>query len=173
MTALTAEEITIRKAAKETEERAVQVAMQAELENAIELAVASHQGQRDKQGQPYILHCLRVMLAVAVQGATDLLPAAVLHDVVEDTGVTPDELPDHGMSTRTVGLLWSLTRLDGESYTSYIERVAMDRQASIVKLADLHDNMGGLWKLPDQYEARRLAARYDAAITKLTLAHNL
>jgi GTP diphosphokinase / guanosine-3',5'-bis(diphosphate) 3'-diphosphatase len=56
----------------------------ATLERAIEIAARAHAGQTDKAGQPYILHPLRVMLAV------NSLPekmAAVMHDVVEDTNV--------------------------------------------------------------------------------------
>lgn len=145
---------------------------QLELDNAIELAVASHQGQRDKQGRPYILHLLRVMLAVDALGASDLLPAAVLHDVVEDTGLAPEELPGHGMSLRTTQLVALLSKGEGETYADYIERVATDRQASIIKVADLKDNLGRLWQLPD-VEARRLRGRYEPALERLTLVHNL
>ncbi|MBP8277859.1 MAG: HD domain-containing protein [Propionivibrio sp.] len=55
------------------------------LEHAIALAASAHSGQVDKAGQPYILHPLRLMLAVTTP---DERMAAVLHDVVEDTAIT-------------------------------------------------------------------------------------
>jgi guanosine-3',5'-bis(diphosphate) 3'-pyrophosphohydrolase len=61
----------------------------ATLEKAIEIAARAHTGQVDKAGQPYILHPIQVMLRV--QGE-DARIAAVLHDVVEDSEVTIDDL---------------------------------------------------------------------------------
>ena len=63
------------------------------LERAIEIAAATHAGQTDKGGAPYILHPLRVMLRVA-RGAQQIV--AVLHDVVEDSDgkITFDDLTD-------------------------------------------------------------------------------
>ncbi|MDI3292501.1 hypothetical protein [Janthinobacterium tructae] len=68
-------------------------ARRATLERAIEIAAATHAGQTDKGGAPYILHPLRVMLRVA-PGAQQIV--AVLHDVVEDSdGKIPfDDLAD-------------------------------------------------------------------------------
>lgn len=66
------------------------------LERAIEMALHAHAGQVDKAGEPYILHPLRLMLAL-----NGMYPrmAAVLHDVVEDTSVTLDNLRSEGFPT--------------------------------------------------------------------------
>ena len=63
------------------------------IERAIEIAAAAHAGQRGKDGDPYIFHPLRLMLAVKTDSER---MAAVLHDVVEDTAVTLDDLRKTG-----------------------------------------------------------------------------
>jgi (p)ppGpp synthase/HD superfamily hydrolase len=108
------------------------------LEDAIALAVESHHGQTDKVGQPYILHPLRVMLAVHGEAAR---MAAVLHDVVEDCGVTLDDLRVHGYPEDVVQAVDCLTRREGESYEAFVDRLAPNPLARCVKLADLEDNL--------------------------------
>jgi len=63
------------------------------LEKAIQLAVEAHRGQRDKAGQPYILHPLRVMLRMGTDGERIV---AVLHDVIEDGDWTLQRLQEAG-----------------------------------------------------------------------------
>lgn len=64
------------------------------LEKAIEIAVKAHKGQKDKAGEPYILHCLSVML----KGKTeDEKIVGVLHDAVEDTKITIEFLKEEGV----------------------------------------------------------------------------
>lgn len=135
------------------------------LDDAILLAVQAHHGQRDKAGLPYILHPLRVMLGV--QGETARM-AAVLHDVVEDTPHTLDDLRRLGYPEAVVRAVDALTRRDGEAYGAFVERAAADPVARLVKLADLEDNMD-IRRLPvfGEPERRRLA-RYHAAWQRLT-----
>ena len=71
----------------------------ATLERALEIAAKAHAGQMDKAGQPYVLHPLRMMLAVTTPEAR---MAAVLHDVVEDTAVTLEELRDEGFPAAVI-----------------------------------------------------------------------
>jgi (p)ppGpp synthase/HD superfamily hydrolase len=108
------------------------------LEDAIALAVAAHQGQRDKSGQPYILHPLRVMFRLDTD---EERMTAVLHDVLEDTPHTAEELRGLGYPARVVDALERLSRRESESYEEFIERLAPDSLALRVKLADLEDNM--------------------------------
>ena len=111
------------------------------LAQAIELATSSHRGQIDKSGKPYILHPLRVMNAVLAEGhSEDVAIAAVLHDVVEDTDTTIDEIYKlfGGTVAETVD---ALTRREGESYNTYVKRVLDFRRATIVKLYDIFDNI--------------------------------
>lgn len=108
------------------------------LEKAIQIAVNAHFGQKDKAGSPYILHPLRVMHSV---DATDAKIVAVLHDVVEDTPVTFDELIEAGIPKHLVITLRLLTHKENVSYEDYILRLSENQLAVKVKLADLKDNM--------------------------------
>ncbi len=110
----------------------------ANLERAIELAVKHHKGQVDKAGQPYILHPLRLMLAMSTESERIV---AVLHDIVEDTPITLDDLRKEGFSEKIVSAIECVTKHDGEDYDSFIERISHNPLATSVKLADLEDNM--------------------------------
>jgi (p)ppGpp synthase/HD superfamily hydrolase len=109
-----------------------------ELENAIRIAVAAHQGQVDRAGQPYILHPLRVMARCQT---TPERIVAVLHDVVEDTHWTFDDLRKEGFSEEIIQALECVTKREGEPYEDFVRRSAENRIATRVKLADLEDNM--------------------------------
>ncbi|WP_242344126.1 GTP pyrophosphokinase [Anaeromyxobacter terrae] len=106
--------------------------------DAVALAAEKHRDATDKGGAPYILHPLRVMLAMTTDEARRV---AVLHDVIEDAGVTPDELQRRGYPDREVAALVALTKRTGEDYATFIERVRPDPLAATVKRADLLDNM--------------------------------
>lgn len=113
-------------------------AKQARLEDAIALAVEAHQGQRDKNGQPYVLHPLRVMFSCETENERIV---AVLHDVVEDTGRSFDDLRRLGFSEEVISALDCVTKREGEKYEQFVERSAANPIARRVKLADLQDNM--------------------------------
>ena len=108
------------------------------LEEAIALAAQAHRGQVDKAGQPYVLHLLRVMFRVETEQERI---AAVLHDLVEDTGHTFDDLRALGYPAEIVEALDCLTRRAEESYEQFVERAAANPLARRVKLADIEDNM--------------------------------
>lgn len=110
---------------------------QGTLERAIEIAARTHAGQVDKGGAPYILHPLRVMLRVA-PGAQQIV--AVLHDVVEDSDVTFEDLEREGFSAEVIAGLRAVTKIEGESYEDFVARAALDPVGSKVKLADLAEN---------------------------------
>ena len=134
------------------------------LEDAIALAVEAHRGQRDKAGQTYILHPLRVMMRLETEAER---MAAILHDVVEDTPYTLERLRELGYPEEVLGALDCLTKREGESYEAFIERVRPHPLARRVKLADLEDNMD-VRRLPSvgPKETERLA-RYRAAWARL------
>ena len=96
------------------------------------LALDKHHGQVDKGGAPYIIHPLRVMCAM--QTETEQI-VAVLHDVVEDTDVTLDDLRRMGYSEEIVEAVDHLSRRDGESYEAFIQRIKPHPLAVRVKLA--------------------------------------
>jgi (p)ppGpp synthase/HD superfamily hydrolase len=108
------------------------------IETAIKIAVDAHGGQTDLSGQPYILHPLRVMLAMPADAER---AAAVLHDVVEDTEVTLEDLRLAGLPEEVIAAVDCVTKRKGEAYTDYLDRIANNPIARRVKLADLQDNM--------------------------------
>ena len=137
------------------------------LEDAIELAVKAHRGQvyPSPQREPYVLHLFRVMLAVDTAPAR---MAAVLHDVLEDTTLTVDDLLDAGVPRTVVDAVVALTHRPQDSYDEYIERVADNELAREVKLADLADNLANNESLPRTPEVVARIDRYRRAIRRLT-----
>jgi (p)ppGpp synthase/HD superfamily hydrolase len=107
------------------------------LEKAIEIAVRAHAGQKGKDGSPYILHPLRLMTRL---GTDEERMAAVLHDVVEDTEVTLDELRNAGFPEEVLTAVRLLTHEEGISYEDYVRRLKPHPIARRIKLADLEDN---------------------------------
>ena len=105
---------------------------------AIRIAVEAHRGQKDRAGAPYILHPLRMMFRLQTDAER---MAAVLHDVVEDTDWTLDQLRAEGFPEEVVAAVDHLTRRDGESYEEFVIRAAAHPVARRVKIADLEDNM--------------------------------
>jgi (p)ppGpp synthase/HD superfamily hydrolase len=111
---------------------------QTKLGEAIALAAQAHLGVMDKSGQPYILHPLRVMFRCE----TDIERiVAVLHDVVEDTGRTFDDLRKLGYSEEVIAALDCVTKHEGENYEDFVRRAAANPIARNVKIADIEDNM--------------------------------
>jgi (p)ppGpp synthase/HD superfamily hydrolase len=102
------------------------------------VATQAHQGQVDKAGQPYISH--PEFIASQVIG-DEAKAVAWLHDVVEDTPVTFDDLRAEGLSETAIEAVAVLTKGENESYEAYLERVAANPIAKAVKLADLKHNM--------------------------------
>lgn len=108
------------------------------LEQAIAIAVEAHHGQRDRCGAPYITHPLRVMHRL---GSIDEQIVAILHDVVEDTSWTFEDLRRKGFPQPILDALDCVTKRDGEDYEDFVRRSAANQLARAVKLADLEDNM--------------------------------
>jgi (p)ppGpp synthase/HD superfamily hydrolase len=108
------------------------------LEDAIALAVDAHRGQSDKSGQPYILHPLRVMFRCTTDAQRIV---AILHDVVEDTSRTFDDLRKLGYPEDILAALDCVTKREGESYEAFVERAAANPIARAVKIADIEDNL--------------------------------
>jgi GTP diphosphokinase / guanosine-3',5'-bis(diphosphate) 3'-diphosphatase len=108
------------------------------LEKAILIATKAHAGQRDKGGQAYILHPLAVMSRVS---STDAKIVALLHDVIEDTPVTIESLEKECFPSHIREAILAVTREEDETYEDFIERIARNRLAVEVKLADLEENM--------------------------------
>lgn len=112
---------------------------------ALNLSWHAHQGQVDKAGQPYIYHVYRV--ASAVGSSKEAQTTALLHDVLEDTNVVVWDLVAVGFHSHITEAVLVLTRVAPYDWESYINEVALNELATIVKLADLADNMN-LARLP-------------------------
>ncbi len=161
-----------------------------DLAAALQVAIRVHADQRDKQGEPYLLHVLRVVEAVSDNAKV----VAALHDVWED-GNESDRADAQGIITEQEDMaLDLLTRHAGPTYAQYIEAIARnaaeDRFGAIayeVKIADLRDNLGRIppeppWRrdslgpheAPQSVERRcwpnewaSLKARYEKALATL------
>ncbi len=108
------------------------------LERALQIAVNAHAGQKDKAGGAYIFHPIRVMSRCRTPEA---MIVGLLHDVVEDTSVTFDDLEEEGFSTAVLDALRLLTHDKAVPYETYIEHIQSNPIATEAKLADLEDNM--------------------------------
>ncbi|TXI82437.1 MAG: hypothetical protein E6Q44_01985 [Flavobacteriales bacterium] len=108
------------------------------LETAIRLAAKVHRGQVDRFGKPYILHVMRVMMRG--QDLEEQLLGA-LHDVLERSELTVDDLAKKGFPPRVLKALLHISRVEPETYEQYIDRVVQDNLAIRVKLHDLADKM--------------------------------
>ncbi len=104
-------------------------------------AAAVHAFEADKSGEPYITHPWRVALAIADKGGTQKQQAlAYVHDTIEHGHCTLEDYAAMAFPTDFLTSLDALTRRKGEPYIDYCQRLSMDHDAVIVKLADGDDN---------------------------------
>lgn len=154
------------------------------LSDAIALAEFAHRNQTDKAGLPYIDHPKRVLATVQAQGVQPYVQmAAVLHDVPEDTAFSHDILTTLGFSEavtnltrlldrdysarvhRRLGVEWGDHESFPDADTFYYDQIKANREATIIKLADIRDNLSG-WRivyLPEETQGR-LKAKYAKAL---------
>lgn len=136
------------------------------LEDAILLAVNAHNGQKDKIGRDYILHPLWVMNHIDTE---KLKIIAVLHDVVEDTEISIEDLCNLGYSTKIIDAIDALTKRPDESRHEYLDRIMENILALEVKKVDIKHNSSEerLNRLPES-ERDRLINKYTDDIIYLT-----
>lgn len=108
------------------------------LKRAIEIAVKAHKNQKTKDGLPYVIHPLTLM--TRVDSVSEKI-VAVLHDVVEDTPISLDDLRAEGFSKDLVEAVELMTHPEDMTYDDYVEKLAGNPVARRVKLADLAHNM--------------------------------
>ena len=109
------------------------------LGTAIMLASMGHEKQKDRGGKAYILHPLRMMMRLRTNDE-ELMAIAILHDVVEDTNLTLEDLRDEKISERVIAGVDAMTRRKDETYDIFIKRCAMNADAKLIKREDLRDN---------------------------------
>lgn len=130
---------------------------------AFRLAYTAHEGQVDKEGIPYILH--PIMVADAMETEYEVV-TALLHDVVEDSFITPSMLLEQGFPLPVVEAVKKLTRQEGMEYLEYIRGLVDNPLAVTVKKADLQHNLMPERDVPDK-DMKRLHERYHAALAIL------
>lgn len=115
----------------------------ADLERAIQIAHEAHEGEFRRSGEPYVVHPLRVMEKARQLGhSVIILIICVLHDVPENNKDWHFErLRQEGYEDEVLIPLDHVTRREGESWEEYIERVAQNEKARIVKDLDMEDNL--------------------------------
>jgi (p)ppGpp synthase/HD superfamily hydrolase len=114
---------------------------QAKIDLAQRLARKAHDGQFDKAGRPYIEHPARVATAVEAAGyGYQVVCAAWLHDVIEDTEWTAEALFNAGMPLNTVHAVIDLTRVPHQAPEDYYLQVKHSPIALAVKEFDIADN---------------------------------
>jgi (p)ppGpp synthase/HD superfamily hydrolase len=136
------------------------------LERAIAIAATAHAGQVDKGGAPYILHPLKVMLRMTT---LEERIVAVLHDVVEDCGVSLDDLRKEGFSEEVLTAIASVTKVPGESYEDFVDRAAQNPIGRAVKLADLEENSDISRIASPGWEDLERIEKYRRAIARLRM----
>lgn len=132
---------------------------------ALNFAITAHMGQTDKAGKPYILHPLAVWSRVRHE-STETQIAAILHDTVEDTPLTLEEIRHH-FGDVVATAVRHLTRAEGEQYFHYVQRAALNPIAAKVKKADLLENSSPerVATLPE--EMKSIVGRYHRALRYL------
>jgi len=109
------------------------------IEVAQDIAMAAHWGQVRNDGGPYIEHPLRVANKVSPR----LKPIAILHDTIEDTHVKLSDLKEVGFPSYVIDAVDVLTHKNKEPNVIYWGRIAENKDAVIVKLYDIRDNLAG------------------------------
>lgn len=104
---------------------------------AMQLSFDAHKDQRDRSGLPYVFHPF--YLATQMEGEYETV-VALLHDVVEDTPYTLEDLSEMGYPEPVLEALALLTHQPEEEYMSYVARIKSNPIARRVKIADLHHN---------------------------------
>ena len=137
----------------------------AELKHAYEFAAAAHEGQKRSSGEDYFIHPCAVVEILADYGFdSSTLIAAFLHDVLEDTAVTPEQLSAE-FGEEILRLVEGVTKLDklkftnreeaqAENFRKFFMAVAQDLRVIIIKLADRLHNMRSLgYRPPDKQQS--------------------
>lgn len=138
------------------------------VDRAMATALAFHNGQVNKHdNMPYILHVQRVAIHVRDRGLDETHQAvAWLHDVLEDTALTPERLNREFNSTVVAAVL-ALTKEKGVSNEEYYRALARNDIAARVKVSDIIDNFGRNHQIEDDATRLRMAAKYSLGLNML------
>ena len=134
---------------------------------SLEIVTRLFNDKVDKGGLPYVIHLLKVY-----SGVSDYKEkvCALLHDVIEDTDVTCEDLRKIGYDEEIINVLTILTKKKGEDYRDYIERIidSGNIHAMNIKIADLRHNMDlSRIKNPSTNDYERISKRYEPAYQRI------
>ena len=131
---------------------------------ALKLCFEAHKDQLDKSGLPYVFHPFHLAEEMKDEDTTVV---ALLHDVVEDSDLTPDDLKAHGFSEKVIEAVALMTHAPATPYMDYVAKIKTNPIAKAVKLADLrHNSDMTRLEAPTEWDIRR-AEKYAAAIELL------
>jgi len=108
------------------------------IELAMEVMRNAHKGQKRDDGTDYILHPMYV--ADKFEDET-LKVSALLHDVVEDSNTTLEDLKQYGFSDEVIDIVDRLTKREDESYMDYLKRVIGNHKSWMIKIEDIKHNL--------------------------------
>ena len=130
------------------------------IETSLQIALQAYAGKTDKAGREYILHPLRVMAKMK----TDLeRSAALLHDVLEDSDITAEQLLAAGIPAEVVEAIQYLSRNENEEYQDFVARAKKNKIAARIKIADIEDNIDVLrLSALDEYDLARIKKYHSA-----------
>ena len=132
---------------------------------ALKLSFEAHKDQVDKSGMPYVYHPFHLAEQMTTEETT---AAALLHDVAEDAGITPEDLRSMGFDKRITDAVALMTHDKGEPYLTYVSRLRENPIARAVKIADLSHN-SDLTRLDTVTDAdKRRALKYKMALAILS-----
>ena len=104
---------------------------------ALRLCFDAHVDQVDKTGMPYVFHPFHLAEQMPDEKTTVV---ALLHDVIEDTDYTLDDMKNMGFSDDILSAIALMTHDDGVPYMEYVALIKKNPIAKMVKLADLRHN---------------------------------
>jgi len=135
------------------------------IKKAYDYAAKAHAGQFDKGGKPYIEHVKHV--ADRINGDNNAKIVALLHDVVEDTDYTFEDIAAEGFEDCILEALRIITKNTDIEYMEYIDNISSNELACKVKIVDLKHNMD-LTRIPNptDYDYRRIE-KYKKALEYL------
>lgn len=136
---------------------------------ALEMCMNVHRDDRDRRGMPFVFHAIRVMNK---QQTMERKIVALLHDAVEDhPDVLSIETVEELFGKTIADAVRALTKQSSESWDGYIDRLLLNEDAAMVKLADLEDNMDP--RRMDAKAAKKTSDKYFAAHSRICEAYDI
>lgn len=128
---------------------------------ALKLCFEAHKDQTDKSGMPYVFHPFHLAEQMQDEESTVV---ALLHDVVEDTDYTLNDLKALGFCDKVIEVIALLTHEPEVSYEDYLRRIKTNELAKTVKYADIKHNSDKTRLDPDDTRAERWEKKYKRAL---------